>query len=106
MILPPCVDIVEFLSEGKELVEVENPPVPHRDEGEEESSAETLDQLSWEESCFLRFSKFLGMSPKGYEDEVLGLMYKISDRRQKGKGKEMQGTTKFDREMKKLEWTM
>ena len=37
---------------------------------------------------------------------MLGLMYKISDRRQKDKGKEVQGTTKFDREMKKLEWTV
>ena len=83
---------------------MENPPVLHRDEGKEESSAETLDQISWEESCLLRFSKFVGMSPKGYEDELLGLMYKISDRRQKGKGKEMEGTTKFDKEMKKLEW--
>ena len=46
------------------------------------------------------------MLPKEYEDEVLDLMYKISDRRQKGKGKEMQGTTKFDREMKKLVWTV
>ena len=44
------------------------------------------------------------MSLEGYEDEVLDLMYKISVRRQKDKGKEGQGMTKFDREMKKLEW--
>ena len=46
------------------------------------------------------------MSSEGYEAEVLDLMYKLSDRRQKGKGKEMQGMTKFDREIKKLAWTM
>ena len=36
----------------------------------------------------------------------MNLMYKISDRRQKEKGKELQGTMKFERKMKKLEWTM
>ena len=46
------------------------------------------------------------MSLEGYEDEVLDLMYKMSYRRKKGKGKEVQGKTKFDREMKKLEWTV
>ena len=33
-------------------------------------------------------------------------MYKISGRTQKGKGKEMLRMTKFDREMKKLEWNV
>ena len=85
---------------------VENILDPLRDEGDEELSVENVDQSSWEERCLLRFSKFFGMSPKGYKDEVLDLMYKISDRRKKGKGKEVQGKTKFDKEIKKLEWTV
>ena len=106
MVLPPGVDIDEFMPEGREVVVVENILDPPRDEGEEELSAEKVDRFSWEESCLLRFSKFLGMSPEGYEDDVLDLMYKISDRRKEGKGKEVQGKTKFDREMKKQGWIM
>ena len=52
--------------------------------------------------CLMRFSKFLGMSPIGYENEVLALMHKISGRRLDERGKEVQRMTKFDREMKKL----
>ena len=46
------------------------------------------------------------MCSKGYEDEVLNLMYKIYDRRQKEKGNEGHRMTKFDKEMKKLEWNV
>ena len=107
MILSPGVDIIEFGAKGKEMVMVESPHDIHKEEGEEVSIEEDPENLTWQESCcLLRFNKFLRMLPKEYEDEVLDLMYKISDRRQKGKGKEMQGTTQFDREMKKLAWTM
>ena len=44
------------------------------------------------------------MSIVGYENEVLGLMHKISERRRDDRGKEVQRMTKFDREMKKLQW--
>ena len=42
------------------------------------------------------------MSLAGYENEMLALMHKISGRRLDERGKEVQRTMKFDREMKKL----
>ena len=101
IILPLGEDIIEFGPKRKEMIMVESPHDIHKEEGEEVSIEEDPENLKLGESCLLRFNKFLGMSSKWYEDEVLDLMYKISDRRQKGKGKEMHGTTKFDREIKK-----
>ena len=51
----------------------------------------------------MNFSKCMGMSIDGFEDEFLELMSKVSDRRQKGKGKGAHSSTKFARELKKLE---
>ena len=56
------------------------------------------------EGCLARFSKFMGLPIDGYEDEIVVLMKKIISRRRKGKGKGGQISTKFDKEMKKLEW--
>ena len=61
---------------------------------------------SWEESCLTRFSKFLGFSTAGHEEEILGFMKRFNAGRQKGKGKGGDRTTKFDREMKKLAWNV
>ena len=61
---------------------------------------------SWEESCLNKFSKCLGMSIAGFEEEFLLLMSRISERRQQDKGKGVQRSTKFDRELKKLTWTV
>ena len=47
----------------------------------------------------------MGMSIEGFEDEFLELMNKVSDRRQKGKGKG-HNSIKFARELKKLEWNV
>ena len=100
MILPPSVDVIELLPKGKEMVVVENSHDMYKKEREEASTEEDPNHLLWEESYLLRFIKFLGMSSNGYEHEGLNLMYKISDIREKGKGKEVSGMTKFDREMK------
>ena len=61
---------------------------------------------TWEESCLLMFSRFLGFSIDGYEDEIFNMMNSICERRSIVKGKGVQGTRKFDRERKKLEWNM
>ena len=63
MVLLPEVDIIEFVPEGREMVVVENHIDTHREVGEEISLEEECEQLLWEESYLLRFSKFLGMSP-------------------------------------------
>ena len=64
------------------------------------------EERTWEESCLLMFSRFLGFSVDGHEDEIFNMMNIISERRSIVKGKGVQGITKFDRERKKLEWNM
>ena len=54
----------------------------------------------------VRFSKFLGFSTVGYEELILDFMNRINTSRQKIKGKGGAGTTKFDRELKRLAWSM
>ena len=51
-------------------------------------------------------SRFLGFSVAGHEKEIYNLMSSICEGRFKLKGKGVHGTTKFDRELKKLKWTM
>ena len=46
------------------------------------------------------------MSIKGFEGEILKLMTKVNQKRIKVKRKGVNGSTKFDREIKKLEWTI
>ena len=57
-----------------------------------------------EDSCLARFSKFMRFPIEDYNDKILDLMYKIDARSKKGKGKRGQPSTKYDRELKKLEW--
>ena len=60
----------------------------------------------WEESFQKVFNNFLGFSVEGYKEEILKLMNSINARRQQIKGKGVQGTSKFEREIKKLKWTI
>ena len=46
----------------------------------------------------------MGLPIDGYEDEIVVMMKKMNSKRKKGKGKGWQISTKFDKEMKKLEW--
>ena len=48
----------------------------------------------------------MGMLTKGHKEEILNLMKKMDVRRVKGMEKGSQGNSKFDKEMKKLEWTI
>ena len=64
------------------------------------------DNAYWEERCLARFNKFLGFSTAWHEEEILGFIKRFNVRRQKGKEKGGSGTTKFDKEMKKLEWSV
>ena len=63
-------------------------------------------RLSWEESCLQKFTQCMGLLIEGFEDDFLKLMTMVSQRRNKGKRKGTIGSTKFDRELKKLEWTV
>ena len=51
-------------------------------------------------------SKVMGFSMDRYEDEIFNMMKSISKKRITAKGKGVQGTTKFDREIKKLQWNV
>ena len=64
------------------------------------------ENASCEESCLARFSKFLGFSIAGHEEEILGFMKRFNAGRQKGNGKGGDKPTKFNREMKKLVWNV
>ena len=64
------------------------------------------DTESWEESCLARFSKFLGFSTSGHEEEILEFLKRFNIGRRRGKGKGGDRITKFDREMKKLAWNV
>ena len=64
------------------------------------------DTESWEESCLARFSKLLGFSISGHEEEILEFMKRFNVGRKRGKGKGGDRITKFDREMKKLTWNV
>ncbi|RVW98500.1 hypothetical protein CK203_026862 [Vitis vinifera] len=60
----------------------------------------------WDDSYLARFSKFLGFSTDGFEGEVLNLLLRTKRRREQNLKKGTSGTTKFDRELKKLEWSI
>ena len=53
-----------------------------------------------------KISEFLGFPTEGFKEEILELMTRINSWRQKGKGKGEAVSTKFDRELKKLEWNV
>ena len=53
-----------------------------------------------------RFSKFLGFSTEGFEGEILNLLLWTKRRRKQNIKKDILGSTKFDRELKKLEWSI
>ena len=61
---------------------------------------------SWEESCLKKFSTAMGFPKKGHEKDILNLMRKIDDIRVKNIEKGYQGTSKFVRAMKNLEWNV
>ena len=51
-----------------------------------------------------RFSKFLGFSTEGFEGEILNLLLRTKRKKEQNIKKGISGATKFDRELKKLEW--
>ena len=68
----------------------------------------------WQSSCLARFSRCLGMPTEGFEGEILFLLKRMEERKlQKGKKGNQDGrkkrkmeSSKFERELRKLEWTV
>ncbi|RVW48978.1 hypothetical protein CK203_081002 [Vitis vinifera] len=73
--------------------------------GEFEGMFQDLDGCRWDDSYLARFSNFLGFSTDKFEGEILNLLLRTKRREQNLK-KGTSGTTKFDRELKKLEWSI
>ena len=53
-----------------------------------------------------RFNKFMGFSTEDFEGEILNLLQRTKRRREESNKRGTTGTTKFDRELKKLEWSI
>ena len=61
------------------------------------------DQLNWEESSLIKFSHFLGFSIEGLEKEILNFLGKIMKMREKIVDKGLLETSRFEKELKRLE---
>ena len=72
-----------------------------KERGEEEEE----DMELWKYSCLAKFCHCLGIPTEGYERDILKLLHKMRDRRDRSE-KKRKGlrTSRFDRELKKLEW--
>ena len=75
---PPCWDLVAV--QGRELQQCED------GDKDENRGNETLAEVteSWDESCLARFSKFLGFSTAGHEEEILEFLKRFNVGRKRG----------------------
>ena len=61
---------------------------------------------SWEDSCLIKFSEYLGITTTGFEEEILELLRKMEVQQQGEKRKGYPFETKCERELRKLECTI
>ena len=61
---------------------------------------------SWEESCMVKFSEYLGFPTKGHEWEILSLLRSLAVKQNQMRPKGQQVVSRCERELKKLECTM
>ncbi|RVX03329.1 hypothetical protein CK203_019942 [Vitis vinifera] len=84
---------------------------PLKEGRKERGEEEEKDMESWRYSCLAKFCHCLGMPTEGYESDIPKLLHKMRDRRDRserlsGKKRKGQRTSRFDRELKKLEWSV
>ena len=65
----------------------------------------------WQSSCLAKFSRCLGMPTEGFEGEILFLLKRMKEMKiQKGKldgrKKRILESSRFEKELRKLEWTV
>ena len=61
---------------------------------------------SWEESCLVKFSEYLGFPKKGHEWEILSLLRRLTVKQNQMRPKGQQVVSRCGRELKKLECIM
>ena len=61
---------------------------------------------SWEESCLVKFSEFLGFPAVGNEEELINLLRKLNDKKNPCGSSEHLGPLKCVCELRKLECTI
>ena len=61
---------------------------------------------SWEESCMVKFSEYLGFSKKAHEWEILSLFRRLTIKQNQMRPKGQQVVSRCERELKMLECTM
>ena len=61
---------------------------------------------SWEDSCLIKFSEYLGVTTAGFEEEILELLRKMEVQQQGEKRKGYPIETRCERELRKLECTI
>ena len=81
--------------------------VLHEDTEEREEEGEPC----WQSSSLAKFSRYIGMPTEGFEGEIFLLLKRMKERKiQKGKlnGRKRKKleSSKFERELRKLEWTV
>ena len=67
---------------------------------------ECLGYNNWEDSCLIKFSKFLGVPTVGFEEEILELLRKMVSQQQRDKRKGYPTESRCERELRKLECTI
>ena len=77
----------------------------HRKEAQCES-VENWNYGSWESSCLVKFSEFLGFSTKGFEKEILKLLRNLVDSQNLSKEKGSLTVSKSERELRRLRSTI
>ena len=68
--------------------------------------AENWKYGSWESSCLVKFSEFLGFPTKGFEKEIMNLLEMLVASQTRGKEKGSQSVSKSERELRRLRSTV
>ena len=69
-------------------------------------SVEVRGYSSWEESCLVKFSEFLGFQIVGHEEEIINMLRKWKEEKSLSESREHLGPSKCERELRKLECTI
>ena len=104
-------EVSGFSGMANEAVEEEIKDVSERAFQEVMEEGNEAGEPCWQSSCLAKFSRCLGMPTEGFEGEILFLLKRMKERKlQKGKldgrKKKKLESSKFERELRKLEWTV